>query len=146
MDSAIQLLNNWGLMFFFPFPFEEFDVHASELLRHDIVTVLPFFVGGGWNSNWRQSFYFPFEDTTAISARPVKPLETLAVSSAKRVPSSSAREKNGVPFFFFPELTQVSLLAGCIRYSKLLNWPCCFSTNWIPSLWPNCRFHFQYLG
>ena len=60
-------------------------------------------------------FISPFRDRTAISARPAQPLETLAVSKAKAVPSSSVREKNGVPFFFFPpELTQVRLPARAL--------------------------------
>lgn len=60
-------------------------------------------------------FTSPFGDRTAISARPAQPFQTLAVSSAKAVPSSSAREKNGVPFFFFPpELLQVRLPARAL--------------------------------
>lgn len=91
---------------------EEDDNSPADQVNDYIVIVLSFLWGAAEIVIKDKVFTSPFGDRTAISARPAQPLETLAVSKAKAVPSSSAREKNGVPFFFFlPELTQVRLPA-----------------------------------
>ena len=152
-------------MFSLLIPFEEFDLRACELLKHANETIillqtrrtmilllfyLSFLCGVGWNSNYRQSFYFPFwrQDRYFCKASP-------ATRNSRRFQSKggafliSAREEWGL-ILLLPSWTHTSETASsCSIFvvpSYWTQWPCCGSTNWIPSLWLNCRFHFQYLG